>query len=404
MYLMFTGKKLDPKSIKCIHLGVSEESKAYKLYDPIQKKIIISRDVVFDEKQGWKWNEKGDKKEIQLIDDNVDGSVQVEPVAEDPVTTEPAVQSDSDMDTTSEEDDDNIENALGQRARKPPGWMRDYVTGSELQEEEQLQNLAVFCNSEDPTCFEEAVKLAVWREAMDQEIESIERNGTWELTDLPQGMKKIGVKWVYKTKYNEQVFAPVARWDTIRTILALAASHGYNKQEGKVYKLKKALYGLKQAPRAWYSKIESYFAQEKFQKCPHEHTLFIKKDSKKNILIVSLYVDDLIFTGSNEDMFEEFKTSMKSKFSMTDLGKMRFFLGVEVKQFNEGIFICQQKYAKELLLRFKMDQCNKVCSPMVPGNKLIRDENGKLIDATNYRQMTGCLMYLLATRPDLTFS
>ncbi|CAJ2654967.1 unnamed protein product [Trifolium pratense] len=76
-----------------------------------KKNIIISRDVVFDEKQGWKWNEKGDKKEIQLIDDNVDGSVQVEPVAEDPVTTEPAVQSDSDMDTTSEEDDDNIENA-----------------------------------------------------------------------------------------------------------------------------------------------------------------------------------------------------------------------------------------------------------------------------------------------------
>ncbi|PNX80439.1 copia-type polyprotein [Trifolium pratense] len=161
--------------------------------------------------------------------------------------------------------------------------------------------------------------------------------------------------------------------------------------------------GLKQAPRAWYSKIESYFTEEKFQKCPHEYTFFIKKYSEKNMLIVSLYVDDLIFTGSNEGMFEEFKTSMKSKFSMIDLGKMRFFLGVEVKQFSEGIFICQQKYVKELLLRFKMDQCNKVCSPMVPGNKLIRDENGKFVDATNYRQMTGCLMYLLATRPDLTF-
>ncbi|PNX86713.1 copia-type polyprotein, partial [Trifolium pratense] len=161
-------KKLDPKSIKCIHLG-----------------------------QGWKWNETSDKKEIQIIDTYGEDSAQAEHVAEDQVTTEPAVQSDSDMDTTSEEDYDNTENVVGQRARKPPGWMRDYVTGSELQEEEQLQNLAVFCNSEDPTCFEEAVKLAVWREAMDQEIESIERNRTWELTDLPQGMKKIGVKWVY---------------------------------------------------------------------------------------------------------------------------------------------------------------------------------------------------------------
>ncbi|PNY17673.1 hypothetical protein L195_g014421 [Trifolium pratense] len=186
-------KKLDPKSIKCIHLGVSEESKAYKLYDPVQKKIIISRDVVFDEKQGWNWNEKGERQQTQLVDDSDDDTI--EPVAEEPVTIKPAVQNESDMDTTSEnDDDDNTENTLGQRIRKPPGWMRDFVTNSELQEQEQLQNLAVFCNNEDPTCFEDAVKLVVWREAMDQEIESIEKNKTWELTDLPQGMKKIGVK------------------------------------------------------------------------------------------------------------------------------------------------------------------------------------------------------------------
>lgn len=162
---------------------------------------------------------------------------------------------------------------------------------------------------------------------MDQEIESIEKNDTWELTDLPSGSKKIGVRWIYKTKYNEagkvdkykarlvakgysqqhgidynEVFAPVARWDTIRTILALAASKGWDMYQldvksaflhgelvedvyieqppgyqtqgrNKVYKLRKALYGLKQAPRAWYSKIETYFAQEGFMKCPYEHTV-----------------------------------------------------------------------------------------------------------------------------------
>jgi hypothetical protein len=178
---------------------------------------------------------------------------------------------------------------------------------------------------------------------------------------------------------------------------------GYHKEEGKVYKLKKALCGLKQAPRVRYSKIESYFSEESFEKCPHEHTLFVKKDTKGNILIVSLYVDDLIFTR-NSQMFDEFKNSMERKFSMTDLGKMRFFLGVEVKQLDCGIFIYQQKYAKELLVRFKMDQCNKVCSPIVPDNKLFKDENGKSVDATSYRQMIGSLMYLLATRPDLTFS
>jgi hypothetical protein len=177
----------------------------------------------------------------------------------------------------------------------------------------------VFSNDHDPSTYEEAAKFEIWRKAMDQEIESIEKNDTWELTDLPSGGKKIGVKWIYKTKYNEagkiekykarlvakgysqqhgidynEVFAPVARWDTIRTILALAASKGwdvyqldvksaflhgelvedvyieqppgYQKQgRNKVYKLKKALYGLKQAPEHGIARLN--------------HTLF-KKDSQ----------------------------------------------------------------------------------------------------------------------------
>lgn len=149
----------------------------------------------------------------------------------------------------------------------------------------------------------------------------------------------------------------MARWDTIRTILALAAHkgwcvfqldvksvfmhgelneamfidqpQGYEKQgdEHKVYRLKKALYGLKQAPRAWYSRIETYFAKEGFKKCFCEHTLFIKSGDKGKLLIVSLYVDDLIFTGNDEDMFKNFKESMKKEFDMSDLGRMKYFFG-----------------------------------------------------------------------------
>jgi hypothetical protein len=97
-----------------------------------------------------------------------------------------------------------------------------------------------------------------------------------------------------------------------------------------VYKLKEALYGLRQARRAWYSKIEFYFAQENFVKCSHEHTLFVKKNSEGRMLIVNLYVDDLIYTGDDILMFESFKNLMQKNFVMTDLGKMRYFLGVEV--------------------------------------------------------------------------
>ncbi|MCH93102.1 retrovirus-related pol polyprotein from transposon tnt 1-94, partial [Trifolium medium] len=260
---------------------------------------------------------------------------------------------------------------LTPRIIRKPSYLDDFVTGDEI---DQLQNLAMFSTSDDPVTYDEAVKYDMWTKAKDQEIQGIEKNDTWELVTLSEGAKKIGVKWIYKTKYNEkgeiekykarlvakcysqqhgidynEIFAPVARWDSIRTILAIAASQnwpvhqlnvisaflhekltenvyveqpkGYQKVGDKVYKLKKALYGLKQAPRAWYSKIESYFGQDNFNKCPHEHTLFVKQDGSK-ILIVSLYVDDLIYTGNNIDKFESFKNSMKKKFAMTDLGQM----------------------------------------------------------------------------------
>lgn len=206
--------------------------------------------------------------------------------------------------------------------------MSDYeVTGIE-RSEDPLTHFALFSGC-DPVSFDVAVKESKWQKAMDDEIAAIERNNTWELTNLPKGQKTIGVKWVYKTKLKEngevdkykarlvakgykqefgidykEVFAPVARHDTIRLMIALAAQNswrifqldvksaflhgdlqeyvfidqprGYVKfgSEHKVYKLKKALYGLKQVPRAWYSRIDAYFSREGFHKCPYEHTLF----------------------------------------------------------------------------------------------------------------------------------
>jgi hypothetical protein len=180
---------------------------------------------------------------------------------------------------------------------------------------------------------------------------------------------------------------------------------GYKKgNDSQVYKLKKALYGLRQAPRAWYSKIEAYFLNEKFEKCFCEHTLFVKVDDKGKILIVNVYVDYLIYTGNDEHMMRNFKRSMREMFAMTDLGKMKYFLGIEVIQNKQGIFINQQKYGSEILQRFGMSDCNGVCSPIVPGCKLVKDEAGKAIDATLYKQMIGCLMYMLATRPDMAYS
>ena len=116
-------------------------------------------------------------------------------------------------------------------------------------------------------------------------------------------------------------------------------------------------------------------------------------------------MDDLIFTGNDEDMFKSFKESMKKEFDMSDLGRMKYFLGVEVIQNSDGIFICQRKYAKEVLERFGMERSNLANNPIVPGCKLSKSGSGAVsVDATEYKQLVGSLLYLTATRPDLMYA
>src|SRR5262249_42898377 len=127
-------------------------------------------------------------------------------------------------------------------------------------------------------------------------------------------------------------------------------------KEEHVYKLKKALYGLKQAPRAWYRKIDDFFRANGFRRSESEHTLYIKA-GKTETLLVSLYVDDLLVTGSNLESVIQFKKQMEKFFEMTDLGEMKFFLGMEVHQLQQRIFVSQEKYAREVLKKFSMDRC-----------------------------------------------
>ena len=120
-----------------------------------------------------------------------------------------------------------------------------------------------------------------------------------------------------------------------------------------MYRLKRALYGLKQAPRGWYSRIDSYFMSNGFSKSNGEPTLYIKAENG-NVLIVVLYVDDLIFTGNDKALIDDSKEAMKNEFEMIDLGLLKYFLGIEVKQMHDDIFNSQEKYAGKILERFKM--------------------------------------------------
>ena len=297
-----------------------------------------------------------------------------------------------------------------------------------------------------------------WTTAMDEEIKAIDHNNTWELTKLPEGCQPIGVKWVFKKKMNDpgkierykvrlitkgykqkagidydEVFAPIARIETIRLLISQVTQFkwqifqiniksaflnglleeevyikqppGYMKigEEKKVLKLKKALYRSKQAPQPWNTRIDTYFKENGYKQCPYEHALYTEK-SRGNAIFVVLYVDDLIFLGNNDEMIEELEGTIIREFEMTDLGLSKFFLDLEVKQGEMGIFMTQETYEKEIFKKHKMKNYNPISIPMKPGAKLSKYDKGERVGANRYRSLVGSLRYLTYTRLDLSLS
>eukprot|EP00253_Pinus_taeda_P022507 PITA_22507 len=240
-------------------------------------------------------------------------------------------------------------------------------------------------NVVEPSSYDEAKEYEEWRDAMNEEYNSIMKNDTWELTKFPKNKVPIGCKWLYKSKFNvdgsidkhkaklvakgysqkegidyEDTFVPVAKLNTIRIMIALATKYnwkmhqldvksaflngelkeevylvqleGFVKQghEHLVCRLKKALYGLKQAPKSWYVKIDSFFYEKGFMRSKNDPNLYIKEDEGKNVALISVYVDDLIITGNACKLIEEVKNQLSHVFEMKDLGELHSCLGLEV--------------------------------------------------------------------------
>ncbi|GJZ33309.1 retrovirus-related pol polyprotein from transposon TNT 1-94 [Tanacetum coccineum] len=162
-----------------------------------------------------------------------------------------------------------------------------------------------------------------------------------------------------------------------------------------MYKLKKALYGLKQAPRAWYDMLSSFLISQDFSKGLVDPTLFIHKEGKE-LLLVQVYVDDIIFAASTPELCDLFAKIMCSKFKMPMMGKISYFLGLQIFQNPKGIFINKSKYALKSLKKYSFDSCNPVDTPMVEKSKLDEDKEGKVVDLSHYRGMIGTLLYLTA--------
>jgi hypothetical protein len=231
----------------------------------------------------------------------------------------------------------------------------------------------------------------------------------------------------------EETFAPVARLDSIRILLAHAGHHSFKlfqmdvksaflngpiKEEvyveqphgfeddrypDHVYRPSKALYGLKQAPRAWYECLRDFLISNAFKVGKADPTLFTKT-CNGDLFVCQIYVDDIIFGSTNQKSCEEFSRVMMQKFEMSMMGELNYFLGFHVKQLKEGTFISQAKYTQYLLKRFAMKDAKPAKTLMGTDGHLDLNKGGKSVDQKAYRSMIGSLLYLCASRPDIMLS
>lgn len=174
-------------------------------------------------------------------------------------------------------------------------------------------------------------------------------------------------------------------------------------KEHLVYKLVKALYGLRQAPRAWYVKLNKCLENLGFTRCPYEHAVYTRREGNET-LIIGVYVDDLLVTGTSLPLIKKFKEQMSMQFEMSDLGKLSHYLGIEVVQAKDYIELKQTAYAKKVLEKSGMAECKVTKYPMEPTSQLHKDDTGKPVDSTQFKSIVGWLRYLVHTRPDIAFA
>ncbi|WZZ36046.1 hypothetical protein YC2023_019447 [Brassica napus] len=312
-----------------------------------------------------------------------------------------------------------------------------------------------------PKTYEEAMKHEEWRDSVGDEVGAMIKNDTWYETELPKGKKAVTSRLLFTIKYLANgkperkktrlvargytqvygedyldTFAPVAKLHTIRILLSLAVNlewdlwqmdvknaflQGELEDEvymrpppgmedmvkpGNVLRLKKAIYGLKQSSRAWYHKLSTTLNGRGFVKSEADHTLFTLT-SKQGIVVILIYVDDIIITGSDKEGIISTKVFLKSTFDIKDLGELKYFLGIEICRSKEGLFLSQRKYTLDLLNEAGKLGARVAKTPLEDGYKVLREgeiEDKPYADVKHYRRMVGKLIYLTITRPDVCFA
>lgn len=427
-------KKLDPKARKCVFLGYGTEIKGYRLFDVERQRVIYSRDVTFNENEfGILQNDEPD----ETVNKFVDVELSIDDDVSDDVADTYVNEGQSDMRQSS-------------RERRPPNRLGEWVT---------LASDALV----EPTTVSEALNgpdADQWHKAMQQEMDSLHKHDVWNLTELPEGRKAIGSKWVFRVKYNadgsmerlkarlvaqgysqrygvdyDETFSPVVRFESLRTVAAMSVKQGlklhqmdvttaflngdleeevYIKQpegfavKGKehlVCKLNKSLYGLKQSPRCWNYTLDEHLKTMGLVQTPSDPCIYVsEKDADP--LIVAVYVDDIVLAGPSDEKITEVKQNISERFEVKDMGELKYFLGIQVIQEDGKVWIGQPTYTENILKKFGMEDCKPVSTPVDANSKLTNaDADNVPHNQSDYQSAVGSLLYLSsATRPDIAFA
>jgi hypothetical protein len=471
-YARVDNGKLEPRAVKCQFLGYKDGVKGYRLWCPETKKTLVSRDVTFDE-----------SSMLHVSPSPTSETVSESPKEKPPVEVEfPLAQSSSpiatnDLDATSSStstgvqvEDDSSSQPLPQEPE--PSIARDrerrqIVRPARYIEEADIVAYALNVAEEmectvEPTSYSEAMKLDdadEWMSAMQAEMESLQKNGTWELVPAPKGKKAVRCKWVYKLKegatpeekprykarlvakgysqipgidYND-IFSPVVKHTSIRALLGMVASNDLELEqldvttaflngeleeeifmhqpegfevpgkEGHVCKLIKSLYGLKQSPRQWYKRFDAFVTAHGLTNSSYDSCVYFKKCDDGSILYLLLYVDDMLIAAKDMGEVQKVKDQLSSEFDMKDLGAAKKILGMEIIRDRKArkLYLSQRGYVQKVLRRFNMSEAKSVSTPFAPHFKLSSalspstQADFTYMERVPYSSAVGSLMYAM---------
>lgn len=452
-------RKMDPKSRKAIFVGYDRlTDKVYRVFDPVKKIVERVSDVVIQDVM--------DKDQVLFP---IPADEQEEVYEELSIAEKDEDEAKLDDDSEQKTDNANEEAELREKKKGRPVGSKNFqkpvpTTDRELRSKSNKSAcIAAMKVSMDPVSYEDAISREdahLWKKAMDEEMLSLTKNQAWELEELPKDRSAVSCKWVFKSKLKPdgiierykarlvargfhqtkgvdyfETFSPVVRYESVRTVLAMAAKfdmeivqfdiktaflnspleesiymhqpEGYEDGTNRVCHLKRSLYGLKQASRIWNNTFNDFVAEYGLIQSDSDPCIFMKNDNADDWMILCLYVDDGLIVCKKKESLEFFISTLKRKFEIT-CNEPSCYVGMEIKRDRKmkTISVNQQGYISRMLRRFGMEDCKTTTSPVNSSINLseLKEEEAITEKRFPYREAVGCLNYIAQiSRPDIAY-